>query len=586
MSEAAPSGTEPAWPAMTIAQADALLTQPGSPFEVEDKIVRGVPLKVWKHAPPTLRDLWELGHAHAERTFMVNEDERVTFDAFNRAVVAFAHELRGRGVAKGDRVAIILRNLPEWPVAFFAAQLIGAVATPLNAWWTGAELCYGLVDSGAKVAVIDAQRLARMAEHLGDCPELERIYASRLAEEVSHPKVTRLEDVLGGPNDWAELKQEAPPEIELDPDDDATLFYTSGTTGSPKGALGTHRNAISAMYISPYSAARNLLRKGETPTAPDPDAPQRRALLSIPFFHVTGCFALLCVAVYGGLRIVMQRKWEPEEAFRLIEREKINLAGGVPTIAWQILEHPARQNYDLSSLDTLSYGGAPAAPELVRRIREVFPKAEGATGWGMTETSATFTHFTGKDYQNRPDSCGLCPPVGELKVVGADGRTLPPGEVGELWARGPNVVRGYLNKPEATAKTFVDGWVVTGDMARLDEEGFCYIVDRAKDMIIRGGENIYCSEVEAVLFQHPAVMDAALVPSPHKILGEEPAAVVTLTPGSQASEDELRAWVGARMAAFNTPVKVIFWPEPLPRNPNGKILKTELKKLFATPAEA
>ena len=582
MSDAA--SPQPAWPAMSIAQADALLTRPGSPFEIEEQEIRGVRLKVWKHAPPTLRDLWKLALAHGDKTFLVHEDERVTFDGFNRAVVAFAHELQRQGVGKGDRVAIILRNLPEWPVAFFACHTIGAIATPLNAWWTGAELKYGLTDCGAKVAVIDAERLSRTGEFLDACPALERVYASRLPGAPEHPKVTRLEDVLGPPNTWVRLPDQAPPEVELDPDDDATIFYTSGTTGSPKGALGTHRAAIASMYITPYSQARTFLRRGEQPPGLDPNAPQRRSLLSIPFFHVTGCFALLGVSVYAGARIVLQRKWEPEEAFRLIEREKINVAGGVPTIAWQLLEHPARENYDLSSLDVVTYGGAPAAAELVRRINEAFPGVEPATGWGMTETSATFTHFGGRDYEQRPESCGLAPPIGEVKVVGANGQSLPAGEVGELWARGPNVVKGYWNKPEATAHTFVDGWVVTGDLARIDEEGFVYIVDRAKDMIIRGGENIYCTEVESVLYQHPAVMDCALVPAPHKTLGEEPAAVVCLTPGKAASEDELKAWVAGRLAAYNTPVKVVFWPEPLPRNPNGKILKTELMKLFQ-PAE-
>jgi long-chain acyl-CoA synthetase len=581
-----PMAAQAGWPALSIERANELLTQPGSPFEIEDRVVRGVPMKVWKNAPPTLRDIWALGLAHGDREFLINGDERVTFDAFNRAVIAFAHELRRGGVQKGDRVVIIMRNLPEWPVAFFATLMIGAVATPLNAWWTGPELHYGLTDCGAKALVIDAQRLQRIADVLDDCPALARIYASRIEGAAPHAKVTRLEDVLGGPNDWAALPQQAEPEADLHPDDDATIFYTSGTTGSPKGALGTHRNAISAMYISPYSTARACLRRGEAPPALDPSAPQKVALLSIPFFHVTGCFALLCASVYAGGRIIMQRKWEPQEAFRLIEQEKVTLAGGVPTIAWQILEHPSRHDHDLSSLEIVTYGGAPAAPALVERIKQVFPNAEPGTGWGMTETSATFTHFYGEDYEHHPDSCGLPSPTGELKVVGPNGETLPLGEIGELWARGPNVVKGYWNKPEATAKTFVDGWVVTGDLARLDEQGFCYIVDRAKDMIIRGGENIYCTEVEAVLYRHPAVMDAALVPSPHRTLGEEPAAVVCLTPGHSVGEDELKEWVTSHMAAFNAPVKVVFWPEPLPRNANGKILKTELKKLFAEPAEA
>lgn len=270
---------------------------------------------------------------------------------------------------------------------------------------------------------------------------------------------------------------------------------------------------------------------------------------------------------------------------QLIERERVTSAGGVPTIAWQLIEHPARERYDLSSLEIVSYGGAPAASELVRRIKAAFPNSAPGSGWGMTETSATHTHHMAEDYEHRPDSCGPALPVSEIKVAGPSGETLPPGEVGELWGAGPNIVKGYWKKPQATAETFVDGWVRTGDLARIDEEGFCYIVDRAKDMLIRGGENIYCVEVENALFEHPAVMDAALVGIPHHSLGEEPAAVVMLKPGAEASEAELRGFVAGRLAGFKVPVAVRFWPEPLPRNPNGKILKAELKTLFEQPGE-
>jgi long-chain acyl-CoA synthetase len=304
-------------------------------------------------------------------------------------------------------------------------------------------------------------------------------------------------------------------------------------------------------------------------------------LVSIPFFHTTGFNAGVIPAYVNGGKLVCQHRWDPEAAFGLIERERVTNAGGVPTVAWQLVEHPARERYDLSSLEIVSYGGAPAAPELVRRIREAFPRAAPGTGWGMTETSATHTHHTGEDYVHRPDSCGPAVPVSEIKVAGPSGETLPPGSIGELWAAGPNLVKGYWNQLEATAETFVDGWVKTGDLARLDEEGFCYIVDRAKDVIIRGGENIYSVEVEDVLYAHPAVMDAALAPIPHRTLGEEPGAVVTLKPGATVTEDQLRAFVADRLAAFKVPVRVLFWPEPLPRNANGKILKPELKKLFA-----
>jgi len=272
-----------------------------------------------------------------------------------------------------------------------------------------------------------------------------------------------------------------------------------------------------------------------------------------------------------------------EGALQLIEREKVNQAGGVPTIAWQLLEHPSRSNYNLSSLDSIAYGGAPSPPELVRRVVEAFPASLPGNGWGMTETSATCTSHSGEDYAHRPGSCGPPVAVCDLKVTGADGASLPAGEVGDLWARGPNVVKGYWNQPRATAETFVEGWVRTGDLATLDGEGFCTIVDRAKDMLIRGGENIYCIEVENVLYEHPAVMDAALVAIPHRTLGEEPAAVVHLKPGSHTTEEELRAFVGARVAAFKVPVRVVFWPEALPRNANGKILKSELKSAIGSP---
>ena len=579
--QAAPPPAAKPWPAMSAAEAYRIITAPGSMLEMDTAVIRGVKTRVWKNAPPTIREVLAFARVHGDKVFLVYEDERVTFEAFFRAVAAFAAELRAQGVEKGDRVAIVMRNLPEWPVAFFATLSLGAITVPLNAWWTGPELEYGLTDSGTKVAVVDAERLERLTEHFPNCPELKRVYVARAAEELAHPYIARMEDVLGPPPTWAALPPADLPEATIDSDDDAFIFYTSGTTGRPKGALGTHRNIIHNILAGQVGALRAALRRGETPPAPDPNAPQKGTLLSVPFFHATGAFAVLVPSFFGGAKLAMMRKFEPVRAFQLIERERLTGAGGVPTIAWQLIEHPERGNYDLSSLEGVSYGGAPSAPELVRKIRETFPNSMPGQGWGMTETSATATNNSAEDYLNRPDSAGLPVPVCDLKIVGPDGETLPPGQVGELWCRGPNIVKGYWNKPEATAATFTDGWVKTGDLARLDEEGFVFIIDRAKDMLIRGGENIYCIEVENALYEHPAVMDAAVVAVPHKTLGEEPGAIVHLTPGASATEDELRAFVAERLAAFKVPVKVVFWPETLPRNPQGKILKSELKKVFA-----
>ncbi|MGA0606229.1 class I adenylate-forming enzyme family protein [Phenylobacterium sp. VNQ135] len=577
------------WPVMSIAEAHARLTGLGAPFEIEEAVIRGVRTRTWKNAPPTLRDIFLNGQRFKDREFLVYEDDRATYDAYGRATIALAHRLIADGVKKGDRVAVIMRNLPEWPVAFWAGQLCGAIVTPLNAWWTGPELEYGLADSGAKVAIVDDERLERVAGFLESLPDLKKVYVARHPGGALPPRTERLEDVIGKVNDWGKLPEQALPDVPLSPDDDATILYTSGTTGKPKGALGTHRNMTSNVGAGGISAARNFLRAGEP--LPELDAtklPQRVSLLVVPMFHATGLSSTMGPTMNAGGKLVLMRRWDAEPAMQLIEREKVTATGGVPTIAWQLIEHPARANYDLSSLLSVTYGGAPSAPELVRKIAETFPGSQPGNGWGMTETTATFTSHLGKDYEARPDSAGPAAPVGEMEIRDpADGRSvLPPGAVGELWVKGPQVVKGYWNKPDATAETFVDGWLRTGDLARLDEEGFLFIIDRAKDMLIRGGENIYCVEVENVLYEHPEVMDAALIGLPHKTLGEEPAAVVHLRPGGTATEQELKDLVRSRLAAFKVPVKVAFWPETLPRNANGKIMKGELKQAFAEASEA
>jgi long-chain acyl-CoA synthetase len=581
--------TDPVWPVMSIAEAHARLTAPGQRFEIAEMPIRGIMTRVWKNAPPTLRDVFLAARGFPDREALVYDDERATYEAFARATLTLAAQLQADGVKKGDRVAVIMRNLPEWPVAFFAGILAGAIVTPLNAWWTGPELEYGLADSGTKVVIVDDERLGRIEPYLDTLGDLARVYVSRLAEPSSHPKVARLKDVIGPVNGWKDLPDQPLPDVEMGPEDDATILYTSGTTGRPKGALGTHRNMTSNIGTGGISAARNFLRAGQPLPESDPHKlPQRVTLLVVPFFHATGLSAALGPTLYGGGKIVLMRRWDAEPAMRLIEREKVMSTGGVPTIAWQLIEHPARSKYDLSSLVAVTYGGAPSAPELVRRIAETFPGSQPGNGWGMTETTATFTSHLGRDYENRPDSAGPAAPVGEMQIRDpADGATiLAPGSVGELWVKGPQVVKGYWNKPQATAETFVDGWLRTGDLARIDDEGFLFIIDRAKDMLIRGGENIYCVEVENVLYEHPAVMDAALVGIPHKTLGEEPGAVVHLKPGGVATERELRDFVRARLAAFKVPMKIVFWPETLPRNANGKIVKTELKTVFAPETES
>ena len=570
------SGTTPAWPAASLQQIQDILCAPGARFEMETVDIRGVPTRTWKNAPPNMAALVMVSRTHGDRLATIYEDERTSYDAQFRAIAALAENLIAKGVKKGDRVAIAMRNLPEWPVVFFATAVTGAIAVPLNAWWTGEELAYGLADSGAKLLICDCERHDRIAAYLADLPELTRIIVSRCIGNVPDG-AEELESIIGPSTAWLDLPADrALPQVTILPEDDATILYTSGTTGKPKGALGTHRNFMTNIFSSGYVAARTLLRRGEA----IPDPVQKVGLTVIPLFHATALSAGLMGAMAAEHTSIYMRKWDVIKAFEIIEREKVNSTGGVPTIAWQLLEHPDREKYDLSSLEMIGYGGAPSAPELVRKIVGDF-KAMPTNGWGMTETTATVTTHTGEDYLNRPDSCGPPVPVSDLKIMDVEAtRELGAGEVGELWANGPQIVKGYWNRPEDTAATFIDGWVRTGDLAKLDDEGFCYIVDRAKDMIIRGGENIYCVEVENILYEHPAVTDAALIGLPHKTLGEEPAAVVHLAPGGHATEAELQALVRQHLAAFKTPVKILFSDETLPRNANGKILKPEVKKMF------
>ena len=572
--------------ALSIAEATAQLTAPGQMWEVAEEFVDGRPTRVWKNCPPSLRSLLELSRGYGDRTFLVYEDDRLSFAEHFQMAASFAHALVERhGVRVGDRVAIAMRNFPEWVIAFWGAAAIGAVVVPLNAWWTGPELAYGLADSGSKVAVLDAERLERLAGELVELraggleccivarPDEDERF-ERAASLLASGEVEKMESLLAA---YAEAEPTLPP-AEISPDDNATIFYTSGTTGKPKGALGTQRNICTNLMSLGFVNARGNLTASREHLERTADGDEQTAyLLTVPLFHATGCHAILVPTTTIGGKLVMMRRFNPERALELIERERVTIFGGVPTVAWQVIDSPDFEKRDTSSVRAVAYGGAPAPPELLRKIREHFPAGSASNGYGLTETSSVTSLNSGEDYFAKPDSVGPPVPVVEVRVVGPDGEDVPTGEVGELWIKGPNVVRGYWNKPEATALSFSDGWLRSGDVARLDEEGFIYIVDRAKDMVIRGGENVYSAEVEAAIFEHPAVADAAVIGVPHEVLGEEVGAVVVVRPGCALTADELRAHVGERLAAFKVPAHVFFYEGELPRNPAGKVLKRELR---------
>ncbi|MCF8470474.1 MAG: acyl--CoA ligase [Parvibaculum sp.] len=566
------------WPAMSIEEAHAFLTAPGSPLEMETADVLGVTMRVYKNTPPTLRAIFDLGRSWGEREFIVYKNERLSYENHYRAASAFGRVLSEKyGVKKGDRVTLIMRNFPEWSIVFWAVVAIGAVIVPLNAWGTGPELQYGISDSGSKVVIVDHERLERIRPHLTALSLDGLVVVRTPADKLG--VADAFEDLVASPDAYATLSPDPLPDPDLDTDDDATIFYTSGTTGKPKGALGTQRNICTNLMNAMLGGARAYMRRGEIPPTPDANAPARVMLLSVPLFHATGCHSILVANYASGGKLIIMHKWNPEHALELIERERVTTFGGVPAMVWQVLESQDFATRDTSSVESIGYGGAPSAPDLVTRIKQQFPKVDPSNGYGLTETSSITTQNLAEDYVAKPDSAGPAVPVCDLKIVDEKGGDVPNGQVGELWIRGPNVVKGYWNKPEATAAAITEGgWFHSGDLVRMDDEGFVYILDRAKDMLIRGGENIYCVEVEDALYAHPAVMDAAVVAIPHKVLGEEVGAVVQIVPGKEVSEEELKAHVGKLLASFKVPVKIEFRHEPLPRNPNGKIMKMVLRE--------
>lgn len=560
-------GTRP-----TFEDIQGFMCASGMPFEIENVWVEGREMRSWKNAAPSMAAVVDKSREHGDADFIVYMDERLSYAEHHRRVAATAHQLIERfGIGNGDRVAIAMRNYPEWSIAFWAAAAAGAVVVPLNAWWTSEELEYGLKDSGTRLLFADEERLARVQNISAGLEDL-HIVAVRCAEVPD--SVTPMDAIVQDGMDRASRL----PEVDLAPEDNATLFYTSGTTGFPKGTLGTHRNFCSAALTMPYSGVQGMLRSGDTLfDLMSVKKTQRSILLTVPLFHVTGCHGMLLGSLAHGGKIVMMHKWEPVVALQLIERESINTFSGVPAMVRELLDTNEVEQCDLSTVTNIGYGGAPAPPDLLRRIRSAMPQVGASNGWGITETSAGIATNSRMDYAQKPDSVGRASPVCDVKVVDETGAVLPAGELGELWVYGPNVVKGYWQRPEATAESFTDGWFHTGDVGKIDEEGFIYLVDRMKDMIIRGGENIYCAEVEAALAEHPAVVGACVFGVPHEVLGEEVGAAIQVTGADAVSEDALSEFVSQKLAAYKVPARIWLRTEPLPTGATGKVLKKDVK---------
>jgi len=554
---------------LSFKEANAEVGAPGSPFEVINVERDGVTNRMFKHAPSTLREFFDTARG-LDETFIVYEDEEWTFAEVMVEVDALGHALVHHfGVAPGDRVGIAMRNYPEWIISFAAILSIGAISVSMNAWWTEQEMEYAINDSQLSVLIGDSERVERC---VGPCQRANvRILGVRLDTLAPlAPNVEHWPDVL---------ERGAPmPDVELRGDMDATILYTSGTTGFPKGALSTHETICQTVLAFSSGAAVQLARRGPDETSSDlPPC----FILVVPLFHVTGCIPVMMTCFCWHVKLVMMYRWEPERALQLIERQKVTTFVGVPTQSWDLVESAHFADYDTSSLSSVGGGGAPAPPALVNLVDGSFAKGRPTLGYGMTETNAYGPRIEGTDYVTHPTSTGPVPTlVMDVEIRDEELRALGTGESGEIWLKSPTLIRGYWRKPEATAEALVAGWLRTGDLGHIDDDGYLYVEDRVKDMIIRAGENVYSTEVEAAIYEHPAVYEAAVFGLPDERLGEVVASAVYLKPGQHLTEDELRAFLQKRLAVFKVPTRVTFTDAPLTRNAAGKFLKREMPAAY------
>ncbi|MFM7263623.1 MAG: class I adenylate-forming enzyme family protein [Acidimicrobiales bacterium] len=541
----------------------------GTPFELTETEVGGVHMEVFKNAPPNLALALQNARNHGDATFLIYEGERYTFARLMDEVDGLCHVLVNEyGVKKGDRVAVAMRNYPEWIISFAAIISIGAINVSFNAWWTEDEMDFTLKDSGAKVLIGDQQRIDT-AHH--SCRELGvRMLVARPEREVGP-----------GIDEWSKVVKSGlgPIVADIAPDDDCTILYTSGTTGRPKGAVSTHRAVVNSLMA--FSARNQVLS-----LASDPDEKMLSEskwptsfILIVPLFHVTGCVPVMLSCFVAGLKLVIMYKWDAGKALPIIEEERITNFVGVPTQSWDLVNHPDFDKHDTSSLKAVGGGGAPAPATLVDKVAKSIKGGGPQLGYGMTETNAFGPGNVGKFYTSRPTSTGRSTRPMQLAVWDpATKKPLGANEYGEIMMFGPMLIRGYWNRPDATAETIEDGWLHTGDGGHIDEDGFLFIKDRIKDMILRGGENVFCTEVEGPIYEHPAVHEAAVFGVPHERLGEEVAVAIKPNDGMPFTAEDLWKFLDGRISSFKVPNHVVIINEPLPRNAAGKFLKTALRE--------
>ena len=556
-------------PRPRLSEAIAHVAAPGELFEVAERDAGGHAQRHFVNAPASLCDIFDAARG-VDEVFLVYEGEEWTFAEVMRRADELGDALVSHfGVTPGSRVALAMANRPEWVIAFAAVGSVGAVVVSLNAWWTAPELDFALSDADVSVVIADPERVDRV---LAGC-------RSRGVPVV----VARGDESRPAPDGsahWVDvvLRGARASRVDVRGDWDATILYTSGTTGRPKGAVSTHDAIVQSLMA--FSAGLVIETHRHSARDHEPTGP-RCLLLSTPLFHVTGCVPVMLSCFAWRFRLVMMRRWDPALALTLIERHRVTNVVGVPTQSWDLVNLADVDAHDTSSLVTVGGGGAPAPTALVRRVEATFSRARPNLAFGMTETNAYGPQNYGDDFQARPTSTGQTPTiVMDVEIRDPSGRSMPPHQVGEIWVSGPTLFRGYWRQPEATAQVLRDGWLRTGDIGHLDEEGFLYVEDRVHDVILRGGMNVYGAEVESALYEHPAVLEVAVCGLPDERLGESVAAVVVVREGRHVSEETLRVFARERLAHYKVPTRIALTTERLELSATGKVVKTALASRY------
>jgi long-chain acyl-CoA synthetase len=548
----------------------------GAPFEIVTETIAGRPMKIFKNRERSLREKVANAGLRGDADFLVQGERRISYADFSRLVWGAAHALRDEhGLRRGDRLAILSYNSPDWLIALFGATSLGGTAVGLNGWWATEEIEYGLNDSGSRYLVVDERLFPRVEPLLGRIECLEKVF---YIGEQPPPGTLSIADLLH--------PSERMPTEPIEEDDPFVILYTSGTTGRPKGCITTHRGTIAQVGGIFFSNVVGMALGGANPLLEaQQSGRQPAALLASPLFHVGGLHSSLCTSMTAGYKLVfIEGRFTPEQAMGLIEREKISVWGAIPTMLHRVVHHPDVGRYDLSTLRSISFGGAPTPPETIQKAREVLPiEPTFANAYGLTETHGVATLNAGRDLLDKMTSIGRPLPFLDMKIVDEEGKELPEGRLGELLIYGPTVTPGYWNRPEASAEAVREGWLYSGDLGYRDADGFYFVVDRAKDIIIRGGENVYCTEIENCLADHPEIDEAAVVGVPDPELGERVKAIVRRSASSVLDEAAVQGHVALHLASFKVPEFVEFTDAPLPRNPAGKLLKNVLRGQGAVP---